>query len=457
MAKKKRFRWTAKNIAGLAALAASLVLLGVLAARTVNLAPRVLEERRATPTPSPVYGNTLAVTPDPAAPTSYPVLKNGSSGEVVAEVQRRLQELGYYSAGVDGQYGAGTAEAVMAFQRANGLLADGRVGEETADALRSGNAVPFSAAEVTAAPTPPPEATPVPEVLKMGTSGDAVRMLQQRLQELGYYSGEVDGQYGGGTRDAVRQFQRNSGLSADGEAGSATQAALYASDARDASQTPTPRPNDLTSDRPYIRADGLPLLVNKEYPLAEDYEPWDLVEMNSYCDSAVVKIKYADTLAEREAVDALMVMLRAAQAEGIGNWQISAAYRTKAYQQRLLDNQISTYRNENGLSASSARKAALKLVAEPGTSEHHIGTCFDITVPGVSFKGTKQHRWLTEHCWDYGFILRYQEGKEAITGFTAEAWHYRWVGLEHARRMKEENLCLEEYIQRYEFIPLEEE
>ena len=94
---------------------------------------------------------------------------------------------------------------------------------------------------------------------------------------------------------------------------------------------------------------------------------------------------------------------------------------------------------------------------EPGCSEHQLGLSFDINVPGRSFKGTKQCTWLHEHCWEYGFILRYQEGKEAITGFKAEAWHYRWVGLEHARRMKEENLCLEEYIQRYEFISLEEE
>ncbi len=69
-------------------------------------------------------------------------------------------------------------------------------------------------------------------------------------------------------------------------------------------------------------------------------------------------------------------------------------------------------------------------------------------MPGASsFLGTKQCSWLHEHCWDYGFIVRYQEGKESITGFTAEAWHIRYVGAEHARVMRDRGLCLEEYLQ----------
>ena len=99
------------------------------------------------------------------------------------------------------------------------------------------------------------------------------------------------------------------------------------------------------------------------------------------------------------------------------------------------------------MSKKKARSTALKTVAEPGFSEHHLGTCFDITVPSVSFKGTKQHKWLLEHCWEYGFILRYPPDKTKITGFAPEAWHYRYVGAEHAMKMHELNLCLEEYLE----------
>ena len=56
---------------------------------------------------------------------------------------------------------------------------------------------------------------------------------------------------------------------------------------------------------------------------------------------------------------------------------------------------------------------------------------------------------MAEHCWEYGFILRYTEEKEAITGFIAEAWHFRYVGVEHSLIMRDENLCLEEYIEKY--------
>ena len=67
----------------------------------------------------------------------------------------------------------------------------------------------------------------------------------------------------------------------------------------------------------------------------------------------------------------------------------------------------------------------------------------------MSFKGTKQSNWISQHCWEYGFILRYTEEKEAITGFSAESWHFRYVGEEHSLKMRDENLCLEEYIEKY--------
>ena len=275
--------------------------------------------------------------------------------------------------------------------------------------------------------------------LSKGSRGEEVRRLQQRLKELGFDPGAVDGVYGNATSAAVLLFQSRNGLDMDGNAGEGTMNLLFSGGAAG-------RVTDDMGSRPYVTEDGLPLLVNLDHPFPEGYIYYDLVVMNDYCDSAVVKIKYGNMLAEREAADALMRMLRAAKQDGIGKWQISAACRTVSEQRKLLNSRINT-NIKNGMSKKKARSAALQTVAEPGCSEHHLGTCFDITVPGVAFAGTKQHKWLLEHCWEYGFILRYPPEKTKITGFAAEAWHYRYVGTEHALKMRELNLCLEEYVE----------
>ena len=274
--------------------------------------------------------------------------------------------------------------------------------------------------------------------LAKGSRGQEVKKLQQRLTELGFSPGKADGVFGGATALALQFFQGRNGLSMTGKADADTLALLYGDDAKGAE----PTDDDVKG---YVTGNGLPLLVNLDHPLPEGYVYYDLVVMNQYCDKSVVKIKHQNTFAEREAVDALMVMLKAAKAAGIGSWQISAAGRTVADQQSLMNSRVNTY-IKNGLSKKKAQTAASKLVAQPGCSEHHLGTCFDITVPGKTFAGTKQHKWLLANCWDYGFILRYTKEKTEITGFSAEAWHFRYVGVEHALKMKEMDFCLEEYI-----------
>ena len=150
---------------------------------------------------------------------------------------------------------------------------------------------------------------------------------------------------------------------------------------------------------------------------------------------------------EQIAVDALLAMLTQAQSEGLTSWQISAGYRSVAYQQKLFDDKVYSYRQQ-GMTGAQARSAARKLVAEPGCSEHHTGLAFDITVPGTSFGGTKQAKWLEEHCWEWGFILRYPADKTAITGITNEPWHFRYVGVDASMEMRETGECLEEYVER---------
>ena len=135
-----------KTIAGIVAavlLAAGIVILLVF---LVPLIGEYSHEASLTPTPlPPVPASVMMVTPDPAAPTAEPVLRKSAQGEEVTKLQNRLSDLGYYKSEVDGQFGPGTEEAVKAFQRANGLEADGIVGPETRERLYSDEAIPFSA------------------------------------------------------------------------------------------------------------------------------------------------------------------------------------------------------------------------------------------------------------------------------------------------------------------------
>ena len=286
--------------------------------------------------------------------------------------------------------------------------------------------------------------------LRKGSKGDEVRTLQLRLQELGYFDDVVDGDFGPATKEAVQAFQRRNNLSVDGIAGKQTQKKLYSEEA-----FPAPEPAEPTD----VLAGEWPLLTNLEHPVGEDFLPADLVLMTDYCDADLVKIKYAETQGVLTAVEALVTMLEAAKADGITKWQVSAGYRSYAQQERLLENSIQSHLKKNeGWTRARARRAALRTVAEPGASEHHLGLSFDVNVPGASsFAGTKQCKWLHAHCWEYGFIVRYQEGKQEITGFAPEAWHIRYVGTEHSLIMRDENLCLEEYLEKYETITESEE
>ena len=391
-------------------------------------------EAAITPTPS-ITPRTVRITEDPALPTSTPtpcILQKNSIGIEVKQLQQRLKDLGYYSGDVDGQYGAGTQTAVTAFQAQHGLKADGVAGEQTLAILYSESAQTF-------VPTPTPSATPA--MLSSGSSGDEVKALQSRLQQLGFYSGVLDGDYGKGTRAAVKLFQAQHGLDDDGIAGQKTLEMLYSNDAQPMLVTPTPAAVQ-------VLAGSQPLLVNRQHPVASDFAPADLVNLSEYCDSSLVKIKYDGTQGVREAADALLRMLEAAKADGITNWQVSAAYRSYADQQRIFDNKVKSFQNNNpDWSLSRCRSAASVTVADPGASEHHTGLAFDMTVPNTSmFLGTKQCTWLHQHCWEYGFILRYTDEKQQITGFAGEAWHIRYVGTEHSLAMQQSGQCLEEYL-----------
>ena len=407
-------------------LAAGIVAIAMLAPDTREAKRQLAIELAATPTPTADVRSMLQVTPDPnmtPAPTAM-LIKLGAAGDHVQKLQQRLKDLGYYTGAVDGQFGMGTQDAVIRFQTQHGLTADGIVGDGTAEQL-------YSAAAQVFVPTPTP--TDEPTLLRKGDRGDAVRKMQERLKELGFLEGNVDGDFGGGTEEAVRLFQRQHGLDVDGIAAQKTFSVLYSDNAMRVTVTPTPDP------------DTLPILVNRENPIDENYKPGDLVKLVNVIPSSVATVKGKDIEGDRTAVNAMIEMFRAAIADGVDDWQISSGYRSYKYQKQLFDKQVQEYRNE-GFSQQNAISATRQTVADPGTSEHHTGLAFDITVAGTIFKGTPEQIWLHKNCWDYGFIIRYQEDKEDITGYIAECWHIRYVGLPHSIDMRDRNLCLEEYL-----------
>ena len=285
-----------------------------------------------------------------------------------------------------------------------------------------------------ATPSPVPTAAPTaaPSVLRSGDQGTAVADLQTRLSELGYYTGKIDGDYGSGTKAAVLLFQQVNGLEADGIAGQKTLTALYSPDVLS-----KPGPVDTL-------AGSVPMLVNQWNPLPAGFEPADLVRVKDIAGD-LMTYERDSIQAVRAAAEALTQMIRAATAQGISPWKLREAYRTVADQQRIFDNRVSSY-VEAGNTRSQALAITRREVADPGCSEHHTGLAFDLNVPGAYFVDTAQYLWLKKNCWDYGFILRYTDEKDDITGITGEEWHVRYVGVEHAQKMRDLDYCLEEYV-----------
>jgi len=131
---------------------------------------------------------------------------------------------------------------------------------------------------------------------------------------------------------------------------------------------------------------------------------------------------------------------------------VQSAYRTQDDQIYLYENKVSWLMRQ-GLSREQAEIKAGKVIAIPGTSEHQLGLAVDladITYSNLdeAQENTPVQKWLMEHCWEYGFILRYPNGKTEKTGIIYEPWHYRYVGMELAMELRDSGLCLEEYLEQ---------
>jgi len=153
--------------------------------------------------------------------------------------------------------------------------------------------------------------------------------------------------------------------------------------------------------------------------------------------------------------DSYSQMVEAAEKKGFTLIAISG-YRSVAEQTAIVNRDIANYRSQ-GLSETDAKKKAMAYLTEPGLSEHHTGLAIDIleqewynegnTLEG-EFGDTPAGKWIEENACQYGFVVRYETGKEKITGINYEPWHLRYVGKANALFMKKHNLSLEEYVER---------
>ncbi|MCL6456409.1 MAG: M15 family metallopeptidase [Gorillibacterium sp.] len=179
------------------------------------------------------------------------------------------------------------------------------------------------------------------------------------------------------------------------------------------------------------------VLVNKKRVLPSNYVPTDLVEPK-------VRFPYEEKLEKRkmrkEAATALERMFKGAEKDGIILYAVSG-YRSYQTQKALYNN----YVNKDG------EQAASRYSAKPGMSEHQTGLAMDVSSKSAnyqltqSFGTTAEGKWLSKHSWEYGFIIRYLQTTEDITGYMYEPWHVRFIGAAIAREVFEQGVTLEEY------------
>ena len=123
-----------------------------------------------------------------------------------------------------------------------------------------------------------------------------------------------------------------------------------------------------------------------------------------------------------------------------------SAYRSYEKQQSLYKNKVNYYLKQ-GYSQKGAENKASTIVAIPGTSDHSLGLAVDFNYLEQRYENKPELVWLKEHAEEYGFVMRYAKDKEQYTGVIYEPWHYRYVGKDHARKMNQLNMCLEEYVE----------
>ena len=179
---------------------------------------------------------------------------------------------------------------------------------------------------------------------------------------------------------------------------------------------------------------GCLFLVNRDYPIAADYVPPDLVKVR-------VSAVNSDVSMRAEAAQALADLFAAAREEGGYQLVAVSGYRSYGQQASIHERKVK----------SAGKKAALRLSAPPGCSEHQLGLAMDLgcketTALTERFGQMPEGRWVAENCHRFGFIFRYPADKTALTGVKYEPWHIRYVGEELAPAVHESGLCWEEFL-----------
>lgn len=190
--------------------------------------------------------------------------------------------------------------------------------------------------------------------------------------------------------------------------------------------------------------DSVTVLINKELGLPEDYVPENLV---------VPEVRFSFSgyqekkLMREDAAAALEELFLAAEEEGLSLFAVSG-YRSYARQKGIYERNVA----KNGAERTN------QFSAKPGYSEHQSGLTMDVSTNSINYRldeafgGTPEGKFLAEHAHEYGFIIRYPEGKSDITGFAYEPWHIRYVGKELAKELFEDGITMEEY---YGYTPSE--
>lgn len=226
----------------------------------------------------------------------------------------------------------------------------------------------------------------------------------------------------------------DSSPSAPASAGPSAPQAPVSSSSSSSSASSEPQPQKIDPND-----DWRLMLVNADHLLPEDYTFEKVVIEDNFTFDA-------------RAAQALTEMLEAGRAAGY-SLRIVSTYRTVERSDYLYTSKVSEYQ-ALGYSEKDAAVEAARWVAPPRQSEHNAGLAIDVVSRDYDqvygdlmheFEDFPAFTWLSEHCVEFGFILRYPEDKQEITGITYEPWHYRYVGVEHAQKMQELGLCLEEY------------
>lgn len=188
---------------------------------------------------------------------------------------------------------------------------------------------------------------------------------------------------------------------------------------------------ELVTEQPTEAAeDWMLTLVNHDHPLPEHYT------------LKLVTLSNGRAVDERIYPD-LQAMFDAARADGL-HPMVREGYRTHDDQVAIMEEKVAEY-SQQGFSEEEARQKAAELVAVPGTSEHELGLAVDINADGGT-DAWPLYDWLAQNACQYGFILRYPQGKMDVTGIDYEPWHYRYVGKAAAQEIFEQQTTLEEYL-----------